>query len=48
VSGSKLDTVRRYIIRQKEHHIIRTFKEEVEESVRKQDIIEYDEKYFWE
>lgn len=48
VSSSKLEAVKRYIINQKEHHKKITFKEEVEEFIRKYDVIEYDMKYFWD
>ena len=33
---------------QKEHHKIKTYKEEVEEFIREYDVIEYDGKYFWD
>ena len=48
VSSSKVDVVKRYIERQKQHHKIKTFKDEIEEFVAKYDVIEYDAKYFWE
>jgi putative transposase len=48
VSSSKLETVRQYILDQKEHHKKCTFKEEVEEFFRMYDVIEYDSRYFWE
>ena len=48
VSSSKVDVVRKYIENQKEHHLIHTFREEVEEFVSQYDIIEYDPKYFWD
>lgn len=47
VSGSKLETVKKYIINQKEHHKKVTYQEEVEEFIKRYDIIEYDPKYFW-
>jgi putative transposase len=48
VSGSKLEVVKRYIEKQKQHHKIKTFKDEIEEFVKQYDVIEYDAKYFWE
>ena len=48
VSSYKVDVVTNYIIRQKEHHKIRTLKDEVEKFVKEYDIEEYDAKYFWE
>ena len=48
VSSSKVATVTRYIARQKEHHKVKTFKHEIEEFIKKYDIIEYDERFFWD
>ncbi|MBI9064404.1 MAG: transposase, partial [Marinilabiliaceae bacterium] len=47
VSSSKVDIVRHYILRQQEHHKIQTFKEEVEEFMKRYDVLDYDERYFW-
>ena len=47
VSSSKVETVINYISNQKQHHKTKTYKEEVEEFIKKYDLIEYDEKYFW-
>ena len=47
VSSSKVETIIKYISNQKQHHKTKTYKEEVEEFIKKYDIIEYDEKYFW-
>ncbi len=47
VSSSNVNVVKSNIIRQKEHHKIRTFKEEVEVFIKECEVIEYDEKYFW-
>ncbi len=47
VSSSKVDIVKKYIMNQKEHHKIKTYKEEVEKFIREYDVIEYDGKYFW-
>ena len=47
VSSSKVKTVEKYILNQKEHHRKLTYKEEVEKFMREYDIINYDEKYFW-
>ncbi|MCF8362855.1 MAG: transposase [Prolixibacteraceae bacterium] len=48
VSGSKVDVVKKYILRQKEHHGYKTYREEIEEFVEQYDVIEYDAKYFWD
>ena len=48
VSSSALETVKRYIQNQKEHHHIQSFQEEIEEYVKHYDIIEYDPVYFWD
>lgn len=48
VSNSALETVKKYIQRQKEHHQVQSFREEFEEYVLHYDIIEYDPKYFWD
>jgi putative transposase len=48
VSSSKLETVKTYIARQKIHHRVHSFREEVEEFIRQYDVRDYDEKYFWE
>ncbi len=47
VSSSKIETVKKYIINQKEHHNKKSFKKEIEEFIRKYDVVEYDEKFFW-
>ena len=47
VSSSAIKTVERYIERQKEHHRLASYKEEVDDLMRKFDVIEYDDKYFW-
>ena len=48
VSSSNVDRVTRYIARQKEHHKVKTFKTEIEEFIKKYNIIEYDERFFWD
>ncbi|MDP3642363.1 MAG: IS200/IS605 family transposase [Bacteroidota bacterium] len=48
VSSSKVETVKRYIKNQKEHHGYQTFQEEIEQFAKEYDIIEYDPKYFWD
>lgn len=48
VSSYKVDVVANYIVKQKEHHKVKTLKEEVEQFVKDYDISEYDTKYFWE
>ncbi len=47
ISSSKVDVVKEYIEKQKEHHKKKTFKEEVEEFFEQYDVIAYKEKYFW-
>ena len=46
-SRSQRDDVIKYIIKQEEHHAIKTFKEEYLEMLRKSEI-EYDERYLFE
>ncbi len=48
VSSYKVEVVKNYILNQKKHHKKIQYKEELEEFVRQYDIIEYDEKYFWD
>ena len=48
VSASKLDVVKRYIKNQKEHHFIKTFKEELEEFISEYNLIQYETKFFWD
>ena len=43
-----MDVVTNYIIRQKEHHKIITFKDEVEKFMKEYNVVEYDAKYFWD
>jgi putative transposase len=47
VSSSAVNVVRNYILSQKEHHRKKSYQEEVEEFIRKYDVIEYDSAYFW-
>ncbi|MCC6359378.1 MAG: IS200/IS605 family transposase [Phycisphaerales bacterium] len=47
VSQSNIETVRRYIENQEEHHRHVTFQEEFIEFLKRHEI-EYDEKYIWE
>ena len=47
VSSSRVDSVKRYIAGQKEHHRTVTFKEELLEFLRKYNV-EYDERYLWD
>jgi putative transposase len=47
VSQSAVNTVKKYIANQKEHHKKKTFKEEYVEFLEKYEI-EYDEKYIWD
>lgn len=48
VSSSALETVKKYVKRQKQHHEVQSFQEEIEEYIKHYDIIEYDPKYFWD
>jgi putative transposase len=47
VSSSKINVVKNYIEGQKEHHALKSYKEEIEEFIKKYDMIEYDANYFW-
>jgi REP element-mobilizing transposase RayT len=47
VSASNVETVRRYIARQREHHRRRTFQEEFREILRRHGR-EFDERYVWD
>ncbi len=46
-SSSKLETVKQYIVNQKDHHKKISYHEEVEEFFKQYDLIEYDASYFW-
>jgi len=48
VSSYKVEVLTNYIIRQKEHHKIVTFKDEVEKFMKEYNVTEYDAKYFWD
>ena len=47
VSSSRVDSVKRYIAGQKEHHRTVTFQEEFLEFLRKYDV-QFDERYLWD
>ena len=47
VSSSRVDSVKRYIAGQKEHHRTVTFKEELLEFLKKYNV-KYDERYLWD
>jgi len=47
VSSSKVKTVTKYIANQKNHHKVKSYKEEIREFIKEYDVIEYNEKYFW-
>jgi len=47
VSSSKVNSVIKYIANQKNHHKVKTYREEIEEFIKEYDVIEYNEKYFW-
>ena len=46
VSASSLERVRSYVLRQEEHHRVKTYQEEYVEMLRR-GLVEYDEKYLW-
>jgi len=48
VSGSKVDTVSKYIANQKEHHKDLSYKEEVELFMKRYKIAKYNPEYYWE
>jgi putative transposase len=48
VSGSKVNSVSRYIARQEEHHHNLSFKQEIERFVKEYNVIEYNPDYFWD
>jgi REP element-mobilizing transposase RayT len=47
VSQSNVESVRRYILRQPEHHAAHTFQDELREWLRRYEI-EWDERYVWD
>lgn len=47
VSSSKVGTVEKYILNQKEHHKRISYIEEVEQFFKEYDVIDYNEVYFW-
>lgn len=48
VSSSKIDTVTRYIVLQKEHHQHLSYREEIERFMKEYDVVDYNPHYFWE
>lgn len=48
VSAAQVDTVIKYIENQKEHHRIKSFKEEFEEFVEEHQLLDYSSDYFWD
>lgn len=48
VSGSKVDTVSKYIANQKEHHKKLSYKKEIELFMNRYNVGKYDPEYFWE
>ena len=48
VNSHGVEIVRSYIKRQKSHHNIKSYKEEVEGFIKDYDIIGYNEDYYWE
>jgi len=47
IGQSQLDSLRRYIAQQNEHHRVRTFQEEFREFLRRYNV-KYDERYVWD
>jgi len=47
LSGSKVRTVIKYIENQREHHLHKSYIEEVEDFIKQYDIIEYNADFFW-
>ena len=47
VSGSKVNTIIKYISRQEEHHKNMSYKEEVEKFMLEDNIIDYNPEYYW-
>ena len=47
VSSSKIETVSRYIVNQKEHHKVKSFEKEMEEFMAEYEVTEYDPTHFW-
>ena len=48
VSSTGVDTVRKYIAKQKDHHKVMSYKEEIELFIKKYDLIEYNADYYWD
>ena len=48
VSSSRLDAVRKYIEKQKEHHEKESFENEIVEFMKKYDVENFEKKYFFE
>lgn len=48
VSSSKVNVVVKYVKKQKEHHKIATFQEEIEDFVKHYNLDEYNPEFFWE
>jgi putative transposase len=47
VSPSMITSTQQYITHQQTHHQTRSYRQEIEEFMRKYDVIEYDPDYFW-
>jgi putative transposase len=47
VSSYKVDVVKNYILNQKSHHEVKSYKEEVEEFLNEYGIMEYNPTFFW-
>lgn len=48
ISSSKVYVISKYIDNQHSHHKTQDYKDEIEKFLKEYDIIEYDNKYFWE
>ena len=47
VSSSKVNKVKRYIVRQKDHHKQMHYRKEIERFMKQYDVVEYNSEYFW-
>ncbi|MDR9407692.1 MAG: transposase [Balneolaceae bacterium] len=48
VSSSKVNSVKRYIARQEDHHKQMNCRGEIERFMKQYDVVEYNSEYFWE
>ena len=47
ISRTHIERIKNYVANQKQHHKVKTYKEEVEEIFNEYDSLEYDKNYFW-